>query len=563
MSSSAASSSSSVAAAAPLDRESSATAEILVPKQERESPDARTAEPALLASPEDCEVDCSDRVAVLQSVANEGPIDWVLMEVEDLKIVSCGGGSLAGLQKELQDDHVFFGVVRISHGSAFRRASHVFVHWIGQEASVVKQGRSLGLRSAVEDDIDKYIHISLSMEAHSLVDLEPALVVRRLKHKSIYVQDFGCIDEAEESGHCSETETLESYEQSQNDSQICASPMRKSMDSISNSELKQCQQASSPARSTAPPLVGHSSSLDGYPSGTSPKQLQRLTERRTCVTNASTGTGGSDSSRQLDDSPMDSTGLSPMDSTGPSHMDSTGPALDSTGPSPMDSTGPSPMDSTGPSPTDTTGLSIYEEAERRGQMRWDRLLQESDASFDEAESRKCPRKTKHASLVTKNEPSVHMERMSVFLNKGPTPATSSASPPLQSDPRRSLLQKERVPEDLSGTLLKKSGIIWKQRFFKLNKGQLQWWLTEESCKSAEPPLKTVPLHNGVRCCRCELLGPLGQTTRFSLQTSSKEYKLDAVFAPQALLWVEAFTAHAEYIDTLLRTQTFSEVFALT
>lgn len=73
------------------------------------------------------------------------PLNWLMVTADPSypEVVNAGAGSVPEMVRFLDDNHVFFGVIRMAFGTGvFRRCKWVFVHWSGERVGAVKRGKA-------------------------------------------------------------------------------------------------------------------------------------------------------------------------------------------------------------------------------------------------------------------------------------------------------------------------------------------------------------------------------------------------------------------------------------
>lgn len=73
------------------------------------------------------------------------PLNWLMVTADPSypEVVNAGSGSVPEMVRFLDDNQVFFGVLRMAFGrGVFRRCKWVFVHWSGEGVGAVKRGKA-------------------------------------------------------------------------------------------------------------------------------------------------------------------------------------------------------------------------------------------------------------------------------------------------------------------------------------------------------------------------------------------------------------------------------------
>lgn len=79
--------------------------------------------------------------------SDAGQLNWILVTADPSwpEVVNGGAGSVPELLRSLEDDQVYFGLLRAAFGKGhFRRCKWVFVHWSGENVSALKRGKLNG-----------------------------------------------------------------------------------------------------------------------------------------------------------------------------------------------------------------------------------------------------------------------------------------------------------------------------------------------------------------------------------------------------------------------------------
>lgn len=124
------------------------------------------------------------RDEALRAVGEEqDSYNWALLEPGSLGLHRAGFGGLEEMKKSLADDHVLFGVVRLSfgygeghHGGTRHHhadvTKHVFVHWVGPSVGPVRRGRWNAKLQDAAKLISSCASLTFRREAHSVQDLD-------------------------------------------------------------------------------------------------------------------------------------------------------------------------------------------------------------------------------------------------------------------------------------------------------------------------------------------------------------------------------------------------------
>ncbi|KAK3284944.1 hypothetical protein CYMTET_7430 [Cymbomonas tetramitiformis] len=86
--------------------------------------------------------------------ADLGPFNWFLVtpDPKHPELINAGSGSVNEMCEYLEDDQVYFGMIRMGFGTGqFRRSKWIFLHWSGEDVSGFKRGKL----NAVEGDMKK------------------------------------------------------------------------------------------------------------------------------------------------------------------------------------------------------------------------------------------------------------------------------------------------------------------------------------------------------------------------------------------------------------------------
>lgn len=82
---------------------------------------------------------------VLQMVrADMGPFNWMLLKPDARmpEVVNAGSGSVTQMRDELEDNQVYYGLVRMGFGTGqFRRSKWIYIHWSGENVPAMKRGK--------------------------------------------------------------------------------------------------------------------------------------------------------------------------------------------------------------------------------------------------------------------------------------------------------------------------------------------------------------------------------------------------------------------------------------
>lgn len=125
--------------------------------------------------------------------ADNGALNWLLLEPDRLEVHKTGQGGLEEMKEHFVEDLVLFGLLRLTFGSgtsATGRSApcitkHVFVHWVGPRVSIVRRGKWNACSGKAAALIGKSCAVTFRKQAHSLKDIQLEDVVSELRRFAV------------------------------------------------------------------------------------------------------------------------------------------------------------------------------------------------------------------------------------------------------------------------------------------------------------------------------------------------------------------------------------------
>lgn len=149
---------------------------------------------------QDFECSSSDALTALRAPeaiscvsADNGALNWLLLEPDRLEVHKTGRGGLEEMKEHFVEDLVLFGLLRLTFGSGTSATGrsgpcitkHVFVHWVGPRVSIVRRGKWNACSGKAAALIGKSCAVTFRKQAHSLKDILLEDVISELRRFAV------------------------------------------------------------------------------------------------------------------------------------------------------------------------------------------------------------------------------------------------------------------------------------------------------------------------------------------------------------------------------------------